>query len=91
MQELIGDMSNHAMTAGGQARGKVNITLEIVLKNGVFTVTAAKTITAPKEKKSESIFWADKENNLTEENPRQRRFEFEEGNVSGMNARKDFA
>lgn len=91
VQELIGDMSNHAQAYGsGSARGSVAINLDFVLKNGVFTVTAGKKITAPKERKSESIFWADKDNNLTEENPRQRKLDFGPG-VEKMETRKDYA
>lgn len=84
LQDLIGDMSNHAMISGGHAKGKVSISLDIALEKGIFTISADKKITAPKEPKSNSIFWADKDNNLTEENPKQRRFDFEEGNVAGI-------
>ena len=84
VQDLIADMSNHAMTSGGNAKGKVNVSLDISLEKGIFTISADKKITAPKERKSLSIFWADKDNNLTEENPKQRRFDFQEGNVAGI-------
>jgi hypothetical protein len=77
-QELIGDMSNHAAIFGGNAKGKITINLDITLKNGIFEIIADKKVTPPKEKKSQSIFWADKDNNLTEENPRQRKFEFDD-------------
>lgn len=84
VQDLIGDMSNHAMTTGGHAKGKVSISMEISLDKGVFTISADKKISAPKEPKSNSIFWADKDNNLTEENPKQRRFDFDDGKVAGI-------
>lgn len=91
VQELIGDMSNHAQAYGsGNARGAVVLNLDIVLKNGIFEITAGKKITAPKERKSQSIFWADKDNNLTEENPRQRKMDFGPG-VEKMETRKDYA
>lgn len=91
VQELIGDMSNHAQAYGsGQARGSVTLNIELVLKNGIFEISAGKKITAPKEKKSQSIFWADKYNNLTEENPRQRKLDFGPG-VAPMETRKDYA
>lgn len=77
VQDLVGDMSNHAAMFGGNAKGKVSINFDFTLKNGIFEITADKKVTPPKEKKSQSIFWADKDNNLTEENPRQRKFEFE--------------
>lgn len=44
-QELIGDMSNHAQTFGGNAKGKIAINLDITLKNGIFEIVAEKKIT----------------------------------------------
>ena len=87
-QELIGDMSNHAAAYGGNAKGRISIALDITLKDGIFEINAEKKITPPKEKKSHSIFWADKDNNLTEENPRQRKFEFD-GKVAPIQSGQD--
>lgn len=84
VQNLIADMSDHAQISGGNARGKVAVTLDVKMEKGIIQITAESKITAPKEPKSVSIFWADKDNNLTEENPKQRRFEFENGNVAGI-------
>lgn len=84
LQNLIADMGNHAQISGGNARGKVSLNLDLKLEKGIFQITAESKITAPKEPRSTSIFWADKDNNLTEENPKQRRFDFEDGNVSGI-------
>lgn len=84
VQNLIADMSNHAQISGGNAKGKVAINLDLKMEKGIISITSDSKITAPKEAKSTSIFWADKDNNLTEENPKQRRFEFDDGNVAGI-------
>lgn len=88
VQGLIADMSDHAKVYGGSAKGKISLSIDVTLDKGVFEISAEKKITAPKERKSKSIFWADKDNNLTEENPRQRRFDFNGGdNVEAIGKR----
>jgi len=81
VQELIADMSNHAMAFGGSAKGKVSVNLDIALQNGVFHISADKKITKPAEPKSKSVMWCDANNNLIEQDPRQRKFDFNHGNV----------
>lgn len=86
VQDLIGDMSNHAQVSGGVAKGKISITIDLSLEKGVFEIAADKKCTHPKERKTKSIFWADKNNNLTEENPRQSRLDLGD-NVERMGHR----
>lgn len=87
VQGLIADMSDHAAVYGGSSRGKISLSIDLVLDKGVFEISAEKKITAPKERKSKSIFWADKDNNLTEENPRQKRFDFDGNNVERLGSK----
>lgn len=91
VQDLIADMQDHATAFGGTAKGKISISLDVTFDKGVFEIAAEKKITAPKERKSKSILWADKDNNFTEENPRQRRFDFNGENVERLERRDDAA
>lgn len=71
LRDLNADMNNHAMNFGCAARGKISISIDIMLKNGVFEVIAKKKITKPEPPRHRSILWSTPGNNFTPHNPKQ--------------------
>lgn len=83
LRDLIGDMSNHAADYGA-AKGKLQITIDFALDEKVMSVSTDVKVTPPKDKKGKDIFWITPENDLSRQDPRQRRFDFagdKKGNV----------
>ena len=77
LQELVADMINHQMTFGNKVvNGSLSIGLDLKLDDGVFTVHNNIKVTKPKRPRGKSIFWATPDNNLIQENPHQRGFDF---------------
>ena len=68
---LLGVLAKEA-SAVGKAKGKIGITLSIVVNaNGVVTITADKKIIEPKPQRGEAIFWLTPGGNLTQSDPKQ--------------------
>ncbi len=71
LRDLNAEMNNHAINYGLAAKAKITITIDIVLKNGVFDIMADKKITPPKAPRQRSILWSTPGNNFTPQNPKQ--------------------
>lgn len=76
LRDLISKMHDDAAARDGGSKGELKITLALKLEDGVITVRADYGVKAPKETFGKSVFWATEGNNLTPENPKQKRFEF---------------
>ena len=70
-RDLIARMRDHGINGNGRAKGKLAITIDVTLDDGVFELRADFKVTAPKSRRGRSVFWATDGNNLTPENPKQ--------------------
>jgi hypothetical protein len=87
LQSLIAEL--HESRAVGQARatGKLSVTFDFVLADGVVEVRADIASKTPKRPRGRSIFWATPENNLSRRNPRQPDLPFRDVNAAPGPAR----
>jgi hypothetical protein len=69
---LVAELHTAARENAGKAKGKLALTLNFKLEDGVVEVTGDYTATLPKKTRGRSIFWATPDNHLTQQNPRQR-------------------
>lgn len=77
LQELVGDLCEHQAKYGNKVvNGSITLQVNMKLDDGVFSVTNEIKSTKPKVPRGRSIFWATPDNNLIQENPHQRKFEF---------------
>lgn len=51
MRELVQVMETHANTNKGTAKGKITITLDVMLANGIFVITGGHTVKKPVAKR----------------------------------------
>jgi DNA gyrase/topoisomerase IV subunit B len=72
LQELCQTMNRHCISYGGKKiKGKVSLTIDIVLEGGIFEVQGKHKITSPNAERGKTVMWSDKSNNFTPQNPRQ--------------------
>lgn len=70
-QDLIGDIANAALNAGGKAKGKIVITLDYELDGAMLDIKPELKVTRPKTRRGRSAFWLTQDNHLSRTNPRQ--------------------
>lgn len=87
LQTLIAEL--HEGRAVGQARatGKLTVTFDFILADGVVEVRADIVSKTPKRPRGRSIFWVTPENNLSRRNPRQPDLPFRDVNAASGPAR----
>jgi hypothetical protein len=71
LNELFGDLSNHAAESGGQAKGEATLKIKFALKDGVIGIENELTFKRPKPLRRRTVMWLDSQNNLTPKNPKQ--------------------
>lgn len=83
LRQLNADMNNHVMDYGTAPKGKITITIDILLKGGVFEVVANKVIKKPTPPRQRSMLWSTPGNNFTVSNPKQQDM-FKDVSVKGI-------
>jgi hypothetical protein len=77
LRDLIADMNDHRAAYGGRAvNGEISISLKFKLDEGIMEIAADTKVKGPRPKRGRSILWVTPENNLSQENPQQRKFDF---------------
>lgn len=71
LRELAKKMSDHCINYGSKAKGKINISIEMILEKGVFDIRSKYKMTEPEAPRIRSIAWTDKNHNLVPNNPKQ--------------------
>lgn len=71
IQEMVAALSNKAVERGGKHKGKIVLTVDIELDQGVFGVTMDASIKMPKKGGAKAVYWATDKNKLTPSNPKQ--------------------
>lgn len=71
LRELNAEMNNHAMSYGGNPKGKITIEFNLKLENGVFDIVAAYKVKKPEAPRERTIAWSTPGNNFCASNPRQ--------------------
>lgn len=71
LRELNAAMNQHVQSYGGKAKGKISLTIEFKLDDGLFIITPDFKATLPKAVRRQSVAWSTPGNNFTPHNPRQ--------------------
>jgi hypothetical protein len=70
LRDLCAALSEHD-AQHGKAKGVLTITLNFSMEGGVVDAVADLKVKAPKLKREKTIFWLDRNNGLTQQNPKQ--------------------
>lgn len=84
LRELIAELSNRIQDGAKAAKGKLVLSFDFSVADGVVEVRPKLEIKMPNQPRPRSIFWATPENNLTPQNPKQQNLPFRD--VSGNSA-----
>lgn len=71
VRSLVAEMRDNQKDTGRVVKGKVTITLDMKLVDGVFEINADYKVAAPKKTRSRTLLFATDGNNLVRDNPRQ--------------------
>ena len=71
LREIAAVMSQHVVDYGGKVKGKLSLTIDFKLDQGVFEIVAKTETKLPKPPRGRSIMWATPGNNFTANNPKQ--------------------
>jgi hypothetical protein len=71
LEELNAELNNAAADTGGKAKGRLTITLDFLLKGGVFEIDQDFTVKLPKVKRPSTVAWSTRDNHFTPQNPKQ--------------------
>lgn len=71
LTEMVAALSNKALERGGKHKGKIVLTVDIELDQGVFGVTMDASVKMPKVAGAKAVYWATDKNRLTPSNPAQ--------------------
>jgi hypothetical protein len=82
LQSLIAELHESRAVGQSRATGKLSVTFDFVLADGVVEVRADIASKTPKRPRGRSIFWVTPENNLTRRNPRQPDLPFRDVNAA---------
>lgn len=82
LQNLIAELHEGRAVGQSRATGKLTVTFDFALADGVVEVRADIASKTPKRPRGRSIFWVTPENNLTRRNPRQPDLPFRDVNAS---------
>ncbi len=82
LQSLIAELHEGRAAGVSRAAGKLAVTFDFVLADGVVEVRADIASKTPKRPRGRSIFWVTPENNLSRRNPRQPDLPFRDVNAS---------
>lgn len=71
-RDLIAKLRDHKASTGRNAKGKVTLTVDLLLgSDGTFDVNAEFSIKSPKPIRERTVLWATDGNNLVPQNPAQ--------------------
>jgi hypothetical protein len=71
LQSLVAELHDARHVGQSQANGKLTVTFDFALADGVVEVRADIATKTPKRTRGRSNFWVTPENNLSRRNPRQ--------------------
>lgn len=71
LQNINGALSDHALSFGGKPKGKLTLSVDFTLDNGVFEINADFNTKLPKAPRSRTVAWATQDNRFSPQNPRQ--------------------
>jgi hypothetical protein len=80
LRDLVAKLNDAAVNRGGKPVGKLVITLDFKLDDGIIETRSDYKVTAPKTSRRKTIMWATPNNNLTPDNPRQISMNFRDVN-----------
>lgn len=69
--DLNAAMNDFILDGAKKAKGKIVITIDLELSNGVFDIEAGAKITAPKSAPPRTVMWSTPNNDFSLEHPRQ--------------------
>jgi hypothetical protein len=70
-RKLIKVMTEESNARNAGVTGAITMSLDIALRDGVIEIVPSFSIKEPKQKRSRSIFWADRHGNISRKNPNQ--------------------
>lgn len=71
LREMIATMSNNVIARGGKQKGKIVLSVDLLLDQGTIDVMMDVKMTMPKEGAAKSVYWATEGNQLSQANPKQ--------------------
>lgn len=77
-RDLVARMRDDSRDRDSNSKGKLTITLDLKLVDGVFEIKSDYSVKAPHETFGRTLAWATDGNNLVRENPKQERLPFGE-------------
>lgn len=80
-REMISTLHDVAANARGKAKGKITITLDYAVEDGVVELRADFTTKTPKLPRQKTVLFATPDNNLTRRDPKQPSLEFRDVTV----------
>lgn len=86
LRDLVASLEE-ASARGGKPRGKLSVTMNFALDDGIVECTADYAVKAPKLARGRSIFWVTPDNNLTRRNPAQADLPFRDVTIPAGAAR----
>jgi hypothetical protein len=76
VRDIVAAMHADAEARSGTSKGELTLKLKFNFEAGEIRVVPDLKITTPKERYGKTLFWANEANNLTPENPKQKKFQF---------------
>lgn len=87
MREMIAQLNNTVMEHGGKAKGKITLTVDVLLDQGVLEILTSTKIAMPKRPAQKSVYWTTEDHKLTLSNPRQPDLPFRTAGLDKQEAR----
>lgn len=72
VRKILGALNEHAIEAGGKAKGELTLKLEFEQIGGSIEITPQVTTKLPKSKHVRTVFYTTPDGDLTRRNPKQR-------------------
>ncbi|TXL70137.1 hypothetical protein FHP25_36045 [Vineibacter terrae] len=76
VQDLIATLEDVAAEGLRKVKGAITLKLSIIREDGTYEIKPELKVTAPAKPVQRTFMWADRDNNLTPENPKQMKFRF---------------
>lgn len=84
MNQMIGDLADHAHSHGGNPSGEITIKLKFNLDGKIMEIKPDFSVKTPKVSRDRSIFFITPENNLSRQDPSQMKFDLDEARERKM-------
>lgn len=69
--DLVAALNDAGASRGGKAKGKITLSVELVLDGGIISMTTDYVVKKPKIPRARSAFWTTPDNKLSRRNPKQ--------------------